>query len=404
MASTVAGADKHIFKTPTGRLLSKQFDDVLPEAQLYRRLVEAERRIDATINRKKLDLQDTIGRSVKKTEVLRVFVSNSVANQPWQNVSNMDDNNFDFDLGGSHPGTWNLRIEGRLVNDEPADAPARKKFSAFFTSISVEFETEELAGESNVAEWHESASASGQQGAQTEFDVLDVRRKGDRPVKAKITMQLKEYPDKLQLSPQLQNILAMQQETKTGVVLAMWQYIRFHQLQDLEEKRVIRCDKALKDLFHVDKFMFPQVVQLLEPHLMPPQPIVIDYTIQVDKESNIGENVYDIEIETDDSSHQEMASLLQSWNSNQSDIQSLDDQIALTIQAMNSSRLKHKFLQSMSVNPSETISQWLDSQASDLRIIMSDRGFNEEEVRHSSFYTEEVLNQSVHLFLNTNRR
>lgn len=398
MNSGLSAADQHSIKKPTDRNLSKQFDEVLPEAQLYRDLVEAERRIDATISRKKLDLQDTIARSIKKTEVLRVFISNSVADQPWQNVSHMDDNNFDFDMGGV-PGSWNVRIEGRLVNDEPADSPTRRKFSSFFTSISVEFDTDDLT-ESNIAEWHESTTNQ----SQGEFDVLDIRRKGDRAVKAKVTMQLKEYPDKLQLSSQLQNVLAIQQETKPGVVLAMWQYIRFHKLQDLEEKRIIRCDQALKTLFGIDKFMFPQIIQLLEPHLQPPKPIVLEYMVQVDKENNVGENVYDIEIEMDDPIREEMSSLLENWNSNQSDIQALDDKIALTIQSMNNSRLKHKFLESMSTNPAETISQWLDSQASDLRIIMSDRGFNEEEVRHSSFYTEEVLNQSVHLFLNNNRR
>lgn len=402
MTSTSASGDAHSIKKSTDRTLSKQFDSVLPEAQLYRDLVEAERRIDATINRKKLDLQDTVARSSKKSEILRVFLSNSVSNQTWQNVSNMDDvdNNFDFDMGGGQPGSWNLRIEGRLVNEEPADSPTRRKFSSFFTSISVEFDTDELP-EGNVAEWHESTA--NHQG-QVEFDVLDVRRKGDRAVKAKITMQLKEYPDKLQLSPQLQNVLAIQEETKPGVVLAMWHYIRFHKLQDLEEKRIVRCDTALKALFGIDKFMFPQIIQLLEPHLLAPKPVVIEYMIQVDKENNVGENVYDIEVERDDPFRQEVSSLLENWNDNQSDIQTLDDQIALTIQAMNNSRLKHKFLESLSNNPAETISQWLDSQASDLRIIMSDRGFNEEEVRHSSFYTEEILNQSVHLFLNNNRR
>lgn len=387
--------DKQIFKQTADRTLPKKFDAVLPESHLYRDLTEAERRIDATLNRKRLDLQDTIARSLKKTETLRIFVSNTVTDQPWQAVSGMDvDNSFDFDMGSS--GSWTLRIEGRLVDDEPAESPTRRKFSSFFTGITVEFETTDDGMES--AEWHETGEN------QASFDVLDVRRRGDRPVKVKISLQLKEYPSKLQLSPQLQQVLAIQQETKPGIVLALWQYIRFHKLQDLEEKRVVRCDRALKHLFGVDKFLFPQLLPLLEPHLLPPRPIVIEYMIQVDRESNVGENVYDVEIEMDDPTRQEINTVLDNWHSNEADVRALDIDIAQTLQALNTDFLKHSFFESMSTEPSETIKQWLDSQASDLRLISSDRGFNEEEVRDSSFYTEEILNQSVHLFLSNNRR
>lgn len=397
MAQKPAVSNGHIFKNSTDRNLSKSIDSVLPEAQLYRDLMEEERRIDAMINRKQLNLQDNITRALKKTETLRVFVSNSVSDQPWQNVSRMDaENSFDFGDMGSQ-GSWTLRIEGRLVNDEPADSPTRRQFSTFFSSITVEFEGDEGV---DTAEWHEQATNQNQ----TVFDVLDVRRKGDRPIKAKISMQLKEYPSQHRLSPQLQDVLATQQETKQNVVLAIWQYIRFHKLQDLEEKRIIRCDTALKRVFGVDQFQFPQIIQLLEPHLLSPVPVVIEYLIQVDKENNVGENIYDIEIEMDDPFRRDMSNMLEKWNDDQTELQGLDNQISETLQALNTGLIKHKFLAAMSTQPSKTINQWLDSQASDLRLIMSDRGFNEEEVRHSSFYTDEVLSQSVHLFLNSNRR
>lgn len=387
--------EKQIFKQTADRTLPKNFDAVLPEGHLYRDLTEAERRIDAILGRKRLDLQDAIARSLKKTETLRVFVSNTVADQPWQAVSGMDvDNSFDFDMGSA--GSWTLRIEGRLVDDEPAESPTRRKFSSFFTAITVEFETGDDGNES--AEWHATGDS------QASFDVLDVRRRGDRPVKVKISLQLKEYPSKLLLSPQLQQVLAIQQETKPGVVLALWQYIRFHKLQDLEEKRVVRCDRALKHLFGVDKFMFPQILTLLEPHFLPPPPIVIEYVIQVDRESNVGENVYDIEIEMDDPNREEINTALDNWHSNEADVRTLDMEIAKTLQSLNRDCLKHRFFESMSTHPSETIKQWLDSQASDLRLISSDRGFNEEAVRDSSFYSEEILNHSVHLFLSNNRR
>lgn len=65
-----------------------------------------------------------------------------------------------------------------------------------------------------------------------EFDALDIHRKGSRPVNAKILLQMKELPDKMRLSPQLAELLAIDEATKPAVVQAMWQYIKFYKLQD----------------------------------------------------------------------------------------------------------------------------------------------------------------------------
>lgn len=406
---------------PKDLKLSSQFTNLIPEAALYHSLVESERRIDALLTRKKLDLQDSLSNrglsatgGARKKQVMRIFVSNSVQDQAWQRMDALDGRDFDFGIGGGVPASWTLRIEGRLLGDDKKlDDPTRRVFSSYFTGISVEFENDEYGGsETHVAEWHETPVVPNAQ--PTEFDVLDIRRKGSRALKAKITLQPKQYPTKLTVSEPLRELLGLErEETRASVVLALWKYVKFHNLQDLEEKRVVRCDLPLKNLFSasvqpngavIDKFLFPQIVQLLEPHLSPPKPLVLDYTIQVNKETNIGENVWDIEIEVEDETHKnETKELLKNWDDSKS-INELDEQIAKTIQILNSGRLKHKFFQDLAQNPSETIQTWLDSQASDLRIIMSDKGFNEEQVRHSDFYTDEVLNQSVHLFLNNNRR
>lgn len=433
---------------PRDLKLSSQFDTLLPESRLYHTLVESERRLDALLNRKRLDLQDNLNNrglsangGARRKETMRLFISNTVQDQTWQRMD-VDGRDFDFDISGGVPASWNLRIEGRLLNEE-GDLEKRKKFSTYFTSISVEFENDEFGGtDTHVAEWHEVSpigtlpqqqqGQQPQQQQQVEFDVLDVRRKGSRPIKAKITLQPKQYPTRLTVSQPLRDLLGLErEETRAGVVLSLWKYVKFHNLQDLEEKRVIRCDQGLKNLFassansatgstlasgvapqqqqqpapvNIDKFLFPQVVQLLEPHLSAPKPIVIEYTIQVSKENNLGEHVYDIELELEDEAGKlATKALLDNWDA-VPEITQIDDQIALTIQALNTGRLKHKFLADLAAQPSQTMENWLESQAADLRVIMSDRGFNEEEVRHSEFYTEEVLNQSVHLFLNGNRR
>ncbi|CAN6673711.1 transcription regulatory protein Snf12p [Trichomonascus vanleenenianus] len=389
---------QHFHKKPTSRTLPERVGEIIPEAKLYKDLEQAERRLDATISRKRLDLQDSLARSIKKTDTLRVFISNTAIEQPWQSEAKLDSNAFDFDTGMLP--SWNLRIEGRLVNDEPADSATRRKFSTFFTSIIVELETSDdvpAPPEGNIIEWHESQNM----GPSVEFDALDIRRKGDRNVNARITMQLKEYPNRYRLSDGLSKLLAIDEDTKPGVVVALWQYIKFHKLQDNEEKRIIRCDQAMREVFGKDTITFPQIMELISHHLNPREPIVVDYTVRVDQESTMGETAFDITIEVDDPVRVELGKVLENWYSNQKDIFELDDQIAMTVEALNSSRLKRDFYAQLAENPAEFIPKWVASQARDLKVITSDKGFDEEEVRRSEFYNDELLGQSIHYFLNT---
>lgn len=390
--------DRHYVRKPTDRTLPERVEQIVPEGQLYKQLQEAERRLDATISRKKLDLQDSLARSIKKTEVLRVFISNTATDQPWQTMSKIDETTFDFDMNAVP--MWNLRIEGRLVDDTPADKPGRRCFSSFFTSIIVELDCEdsEAPPEGKVVEWHEPPPGTGNN---VEFDVLDIRRKGDQNMNAKVILQLKEYPNKFKLSPPLAKLLALDEETKPGVVVALWQYIRFHRLQDLDEKRLIKCDGPMREVFKRDTIPFPQIMELLNPHLTQREPIVLDYTIRVDKESTLGDFTYDIDLEVSDPVRGQMSEVLDGWNARQPEIMQLDEEIALCVEALGASRLKRDFFHQLSLDPADFINKWIASQARDLRVIQSDRGFNEEDVRHSSFYNEELLSQSIHYFVNT---
>lgn len=397
-ANQYPSIDRYYNKKPTDRNLPDRILSIIPEAKLYKELQEAEKRLDAIISRKKLDLQDTFSRSIKKTELLRVFISNTATEQPWQVAPSLDATSFDFNTD-TEP-SWNLRIEGRLVDDVPADDTTRRRFSTFFTSIIVEFESEDgdVLPDGDLVEWHEPPPNLGQN---VEFDVLDIRRKGDRNLRAKITMQLKEFPDKFKLSSPLSKLLALEEDTKPNVIVALWQYIKFHKLQDIDEKRLIRCDSGLKSLFGTDTVYFPQVINLITPHLLPREPIKLEYVIRVDRESTMGEVAYDIEVEVGDPIRNKMAEILENWYSNQTAIMEIDEQIALTVESLSTSRLKREFFRQMAENPSEFINNWVASQARDLKIIASDKRFNEEEVRKSSFYSDELLDQTIHYFLNT---
>lgn len=445
MRSGSRGMD-HYHRKPTNRNLPEKISTVVPEAKLYSNLQDAERRLDATIARKKLDLQDALARSSTKSQLVRVFVSNTVADQPWQGSSQVQDAPFDFENGPAP--SWTLRVEGRVVEDatgnaattttnnnnnnnnddnnndgkeqsqgedqeksgeEKADQYAgRRMFSSFFTAIIVELQYEDEAdipSEGAIVEWHEPVPGTAAAANATDFDCLEVRRKGDRSVKAKIQLQPKEYPTKFRLSPQLASLLAIEEDTKAGVVVALWQYIRFHQLQDRDEKRLIKCDAPLRALFGGrEALSFPQIMELLAPHLQQRPPITLEYEVRVDQAGvSLPAEAWDIMVEVPDPARQQLAQVLESWASSQGETADLDEQIALTVESLYASQLKRDFFDQLARDPAAFTQRWVQSQARDLQVLLSDRKFSEEEARHSSFYTDELLGNTIQYFLSTGR-
>ena len=81
----------------------------------YQALRDVERRLDAVMMRRRLDIQDSIKRDMRRYRTLRVWVSNTVENQPWQ-LTGMEPEAFDFT--SENQATYRVRIEGRLIDGE----------------------------------------------------------------------------------------------------------------------------------------------------------------------------------------------------------------------------------------------------------------------------------------------
>ena len=76
--------------------------ELVPESQAYMDLLAFERKLDSTIMRKRLDIQEALKRPMKQKRKLRIFISNTT---------------FPAKEDGDEPSTtgWELRVEGRLL-------------------------------------------------------------------------------------------------------------------------------------------------------------------------------------------------------------------------------------------------------------------------------------------------
>ena len=59
------------------KILPQKVRELVPESQAYMDLLAFERKLDSTIMRKRLDIQEALKRPMKQKKTLRIFISNT---------------------------------------------------------------------------------------------------------------------------------------------------------------------------------------------------------------------------------------------------------------------------------------------------------------------------------------
>ena len=59
---------------------------------------------------------------------------------------------------------------------------------------------------------------------------------------------LEHYPDNFKVQPALGSILDIKEDSRLGIVTALWNYIKINNLQDKVDRRTIRLDDKLKSV------------------------------------------------------------------------------------------------------------------------------------------------------------
>lgn len=93
-------------KKQAEKILPQKVRDLVPESQAYMDLLAFERKLDATIMRKRLDIQEALKRPMKQKRKLRIFISNTF--YPPKEPTESEEGTV---------ASWELRVEGRLLDD-----------------------------------------------------------------------------------------------------------------------------------------------------------------------------------------------------------------------------------------------------------------------------------------------
>lgn len=226
---------------------------------------------------------------MQRCRTLRLFISNTVEDQPWQ-ADALDADAFDF--SSNMDSSYRVKIEGRLLDasddnmdsddsddeDEAANGdamdedgeqkksnkpkPKQHKLSHFFKAMTVDFDRSKTKdGVDQSVEWKKPAAAPNAANLPNaaDFDQLEFKRGGDENMNIVIKLTRDEHPERYQLSPLLADILDVNVATRFEAVMGVWDYVNAKGLQEEDEKRQFECDDLLKQVpTHPFPAQFPQ--------------------------------------------------------------------------------------------------------------------------------------------------
>ncbi|XP_060795325.1 SWI/SNF-related matrix-associated actin-dependent regulator of chromatin subfamily D member 2 isoform X1 [Neoarius graeffei] len=353
------------------KVLPQRIRDLVPESQAYMDLLAFERKLDQTIARKRMEIQEAIKKPITQKRKLRIYISNTCTPAKPEGEES------------EKVASWELRVEGKLLEDP---GKQKRKFSSFFKSLVIELDKELYGPDNHLVEWHRMPTTQ-------ETDGFQVKRPGDVSVKCTLLLMLDHQPPQYKLDPRLARLLGVHTQTRASIMQALWLYIKNNKLQDCHEKEYINCNRYFRQIFACSRMRFSEIPMKLAGLLQHPDPIVINHVISVDPNDQKKMACFDIDVEVDDPLKSQMSSFLSS-TTNQQEIAALEMKIHETIESINQLKTQRDFMLSFSNNPQDFIQDWLKSQSRDLKL-MTDTAGNPEEERKSEFYQAPWIQEAV---------
>ncbi|XP_062859311.1 SWI/SNF-related matrix-associated actin-dependent regulator of chromatin subfamily D member 2 [Trichomycterus rosablanca] len=353
------------------KILPQRIRDLVPESQAYMDLLAFERKLDQTIARKRMEIQEAIKKPITQKRKLRIYISNTCTPAKPEGEES------------ERVASWELRVEGKLLEDP---GKQKRKFSSFFKSLVIELDKELYGPDNHLVEWHRMPTTQ-------ETDGFQVKRPGDVNVKCTLLLMLDHQPPQYKLDPRLARLLGVHTQTRSSIMQALWLYIKNNKLQDCHEKEYINCNRYFRQIFACSRMRFSEIPMKLAGLLQLPDPIVINHNISVDPNDQKKTACFDIDVEVDDPLKSQMSSFLSS-TTNQQEIAGLEMKIHETIESINQLKTQRDFMLSFSNDPQDFIQDWLKSQNRDLKL-MTDTAGNPEQERRSEFYHAPWFQEAV---------
>ncbi|KAM6493215.1 SWI/SNF complex protein [Amanita muscaria] len=359
---------------------------------MYQDLMEMERKLDWNMMRKRMEVQDALSRAPTTTRTLRIFLSHTVSSQSWQTGTDAPPQP-NLETGEGIP-AWSLKIEGRLLelpNQRSRDKAPQRKFSTLVKRMVVELDRDPTAyGDGNIVEWPRAPGPHN-----PVLDGFTIRRTGDSQTRIRVILYLDHFPEQYKVLPELApvNVIGIKEESRIGVIQALWNYIKLLNLQDKIDRRLIKADdKLLPVIFGAETVYFQNLPEIVNRFLSAPEPAILHYTLNPAVPPPDRPSAWDVEIKMEDIMlKNKMGVIVNPSKENVENLARLDEEISLLAQSLHNSHIKRTFLQSFANDPTKFVQTWLESQSRDLETILGSgptEGLTvrQEDLRRSEFF------------------
>ncbi|EDQ86397.1 uncharacterized protein MONBRDRAFT_38471 [Monosiga brevicollis MX1] len=337
---------------------------LLPDSLLFNRLVNFERRLDAAITRKRLEIQDALRRPPRTNAYARTHPAPILAPRHFKQIALSTTFFFFFFALVLSVGPFStLRVTvTRLwephmppVLDDP-ERLSELAFSDLLRTMVVDIEFEDGAPR-QTTQWSRAPSSVAANG-------FEIRRTARLPKLATLLLVQNDLPPRFKLPPMLANILGLYADTKGTITHTLWAYIMQNKLIDPKKDELITCDKYLKHIFSKEKLAVEELSIELDRVLLPVDPIRIPVTFARDKHTEV--QIFDVIIPL---SLEAMDTTFLLAPSTQKRITELNMTVEEHLAALDECRKKRDTLLALHEDPQTYILSWVASQREDEKLL-----------------------------------
>eukprot|EP00189_Rhodosorus_marinus_P007475 CAMPEP_0184754178 /NCGR_PEP_ID=MMETSP0315-20130426/44481_1 /TAXON_ID=101924 /ORGANISM="Rhodosorus marinus, Strain UTEX LB 2760" /LENGTH=647 /DNA_ID=CAMNT_0027233581 /DNA_START=105 /DNA_END=2048 /DNA_ORIENTATION=- len=364
------------------------------ESKVFRSIIELERDLDLKIIRKHVEVSESLMRNVQtKTCIFRLQIRSQILQERRQ------------------PTKFKLQVFGNVISDTSGFLVDAGKFSNLFKKAVVEIRRPKIQ-QNNAIEWVRGAKGS------RAADGFEILRAGDGDFTAVLRLYPESNPDLFQVREPLASLIGIKIDTKSGIVMGLWRYIKEKALLGFEDKSAVKVDDGLRKIIprsaleHTGEgvvvFKLSSVFDLVNRYLVPFEPFTVPHVVH-NASSLAKQNYdsYDLRIELPDPLplvEAEKAGVLTAiFPSNPDDTVSLPAENYLDLAhqhlAAIESLVRHKrrrdCFEIASRNPAHFANMLSLSQARDLRVARGATGLNPEEERRSQYYYQQWVHDVI---------
>ncbi|KAK4046607.1 SWI/SNF and RSC complex subunit Ssr3 [Microbotryomycetes sp. JL201] len=358
----------------THQRLQPSTDALESMSDSYSKLQQIERKLDWHVSRRKTEISERMAgtRVSGARRTLRVHVTATLSNQPWQISSNPDEAPQPNYQSGDNVPKIDIKVTGEILGATTLEP--KLPLTHYISRAVIETDRDptlyDRAGPFEAsALWQRPAP-----GPQAPSG-LSVSLSSSIDTQLRISLFLDHRPERFALVPPVATLLDLPEADRPTILQALWAYVKAHNLQD-EDKRHIRTDASLRPLFdNQDRVMFHHLPEYVNRFMMPLQPVMIEHTIHANEAAGARQHAaFDFTIYVPDPARLEIEQVygqLMAQSDKIKEIMSLDErQIAAEAATARTSNLKRTFLASFASSPADFLQQFVASQAQDLDLVL----------------------------------